>query len=70
MLDQITSDYADSLFKLRQREGIKVILPVWHSISANEVVQFSPMLAGRVAANSRAGVDVVVRQLRQAVGRH
>jgi hypothetical protein len=48
--------------------GIKVILPVWHSISANEVAHCSPMLAGRFAADSNAGIDVVVRQLRQAMG--
>jgi hypothetical protein len=48
--------------------GLKVILPVWHSINANEVAQFSPMLAGRLAANSNAGLDVVVRQLREAMG--
>jgi len=48
--------------------GIKVILPVWHSISAHEVAHYSPMLAGRFAANSNAGIDVVVRQLRQAMG--
>ncbi len=47
--------------------GVKVILPVWHSISANEVVQYSPMLAGRFAANSNSGIDAVVRQLRQAM---
>jgi hypothetical protein len=48
--------------------GIKVILPVWHSISANEVAQYSPILAGRLAANSNAGIHVVVGQLRQAMG--
>jgi hypothetical protein len=48
--------------------GVKVILPVWHSISASEVAQHSPMLAGRFAANSIEGIDMVVRQLRQAMG--
>jgi hypothetical protein len=48
--------------------GLKVILPVWHNITASEVTQYSPMLTGRLAANSNAGVDVVVRQLRYAMG--
>jgi hypothetical protein len=48
--------------------GVKVILPVWHNISANEVAQYSPMLAGRFAANSNSGIHVVVRELRQAIG--
>jgi hypothetical protein len=48
--------------------GLKVILPVWHSITAGEVAQYSPMLAGRFAANSNADLNVVVRQLRDAMG--
>jgi len=52
----------------REVEGVKVILPVWHRISAEDVRQYSPMLAGRFAANSSAGSDVVVRQLREAMG--
>lgn len=58
----------DGLFT-REVEGVKVILPIWHNISAEEVRQHSPMLAGRVAANSSAGLDVVMRQLREAMGR-
>jgi hypothetical protein len=48
--------------------GVKVILPVWHNISAEEVRRASPMLAGRVAAKSSDGLGVVVRQLREAMG--
>jgi|SRR5579872_3102046 len=48
--------------------GVKVILPVWHSINVNEVSHYSPLLAGRLAANSRDGINVVVQQLRQAMG--
>jgi TIR domain len=48
--------------------GFKVILPVWHNITAPEVARYSPMLTGRLAANSNAGLDIVVRQLREAMG--
>lgn len=48
--------------------GTKVILPVWHNISASEVRAKSPMLAGLLAANSGDGVPVVVQQLRKAMG--
>lgn len=48
--------------------GTKVILPVWHNISFEEVSQNSPMLAGRVAAKSCEGLETVVRQLRKAMG--
>ena len=47
--------------------GVKVILPVWHNINAIEIAQYSPMLAGRFAANSDKGIDVVVSQLRRAM---
>jgi hypothetical protein len=52
----------------REVEGVKVILPVWHKITASEVRVYSPMLAGKFAANSSAGLEVVVRQLREAMG--
>src|SRR5687768_3162039 len=44
---------------LLQREvnGRKVILPVWHNISRDEVAAASPMLADRMAARWTDGVD-------------
>lgn len=48
--------------------GVKVILPVWHKISLDDVRRNSPMLAGVVAAKSSDGLDTVVRQLRDAMG--
>jgi hypothetical protein len=52
----------------RQVEGVKVVLPVWHRISAAEVRRYSPILAGLVAANSDLGLERVVEQLREAMG--
>ncbi len=48
--------------------GTKVILPVWHKISMEEVRGKSPMLAGLVATKSDEGLEVVVRKLREAMG--
>jgi hypothetical protein len=56
----------DGLFT-REVEGVKVILPIWHNITAEEVRRYSPILAGRLAANSKAGLDMVVRQLKEAM---
>ncbi len=47
--------------------GIKVILPVWHQISFDEVKRYSPMLSGRFAAKSSDGLEVVVQKLRSAM---
>jgi hypothetical protein len=48
--------------------GTKVILPVWHNISLEEIRYNSPILSGRVAAKSNEGLHTVVRQLREAMG--
>ncbi len=49
--------------------GVKVILPVWHNVTRDEVVKHSPTLAGRLAARSQDGLEKVVRQLREAMGK-
>ena len=44
--------------------GAKVILPVWHELSHDEVLRYSPILAGVIAAKSSDGIGAVVTQLR------
>ena len=51
----------------REIEGVKVILPVWHRIDVAEVRRHSPMLAGRLATQSKSGVAQVVADLLQAI---
>ncbi|MBK7128287.1 MAG: TIR domain-containing protein [Crocinitomicaceae bacterium] len=41
----------DGLFA-REIDGNKVILPIWHKISKNEVLRYSPMIADMVALNT------------------
>ena len=36
----------------REMNGHKVILPIWHKISKDEVLQFSPTLADKIALNT------------------
>jgi hypothetical protein len=55
----------DGLYS-KEVAGVKVILPVWHNITADEVRNYSPLLAGRLAATGTVGSMVV--QLRQAMG--
>jgi len=48
----------------RELEGHKVILPVWHNITRNDVLQFSPSLADKVAVVSRGRTSkAVAREL-------
>ena len=51
----------------RETGGAKVILPVWHNIDAAAVQTFSPVLAGRVATSSSKGLNLVIKDLMQAI---
>jgi TIR domain len=51
----------------REVGGVKVILPVWHGITAEQLRACSPMLADRVAANSAHGLDHVIAEIARAV---
>jgi hypothetical protein len=57
----------DSIFTREIIEKQRVILPIWHEISAREVYQFSPILADRVATQWSLGVEEVARKLLQAI---
>jgi len=41
----------------------KVILPIWHGISKNEVKKYSPLLADKIAVSSSEGLEYVLREL-------
>ena len=51
----------------REVGGSKVILPVWHNITAEELRTLSPMLADRIATLSSNGINRVVDDLTQAI---
>ena len=45
----------------------KVILPVWHGISRNDVQRYSPLLADRMAVSSENGVGFVINEIVRVV---
>ena len=51
----------------RERDGTKVILPVWLDVEYKDVANYSPLLADRVAAKAKDGLDRVVTELRTAM---
>ena len=51
----------------RERNGHKVILPIWHEISYEEILQASPILAGRLASDSKKGLDQVIEDILAAI---
>jgi TIR domain len=57
----------DSIFTRELVERKKVILPVWHDVTADDVYKYSPILADRVAAQWSDGVDETARKLFVAI---
>ena len=51
----------------REFDGAKVILPVWHNISAERIRTYSPTLADRLATRSSDGLHRVVNDLADAI---
>jgi hypothetical protein len=49
----------------KEMNGTKVILPIWHKITKDEVLQFSPTLADKVALNTSIhSIDDIIKILR------
>ena len=52
----------------REMSGHKMILPIWHKVTKDEVIRFSPTLADKVALNSSTnGIDEIAAQLAEVV---
>lgn len=63
---QVAQEELDGLSTL-ERDGRKVILPVWLDVDFNYVSSRSPTLANRVAANAADSMAKVVRDLLEAI---
>lgn len=57
----------DSIFTRELVEKQRVILPIWHDVSAEDVYRYSPILADRVGAQWTVGVEEVARKLLAAI---
>lgn len=52
----------------KEMNGIKVILPIWHKVMKDEVMQYSPTLADKVALNaSLLSIDEIANELKQLI---
>ena len=53
----------------RQMTGEQVILPVWHRITMDEIIEWAPSLAGIISMSSATqGMDVIVERIVAKVG--
>jgi hypothetical protein len=57
----------DSIFTREVIQEQNVILPVWHNVSKEEVYEYSPSLADRVALNWNKGVEEVASKLKYEI---
>lgn len=52
----------------REELDRRIILPIWHEITAAEVKRFSPILADRVGVQSSIGIEAVAKELIVSIG--
>jgi TIR domain len=57
----------EALLQREADEGVKIILPVWHQVTAEEVRKHSKMLATKKAAIMSKGVTAVVEEIVGAI---
>lgn len=52
----------------KEMDGRKMILPIWHKVTKNEVMKFSPTLADKVALNSSIhSIEEIAQQIADVV---
>ncbi|MFN8572354.1 MAG: toll/interleukin-1 receptor domain-containing protein [Gemmatimonadaceae bacterium] len=47
--------------------GLKIILPVWHQIEKQSLSAYSPILADRLACDTRSGIQFIAKQLTEVI---
>lgn len=53
----------------KEIDGNKVILPIWHGVTREDVIKYSPTLADKVAADSsRMDVKTMAREIAKVLG--
>ena len=57
----------DGLVEREMRGNDKIILPLWHGVTHDHVMQYSPALAGRKAASSQRGIREVVNEILEVI---
>ena len=57
----------NGLYAMATNTSNKIILPVWHNITKEEVLSYSPMLADIVALRTDIGIDVIGEELEKEI---
>jgi hypothetical protein len=59
----------DGLAAVESTRKKKVILPIWHEVTLQEVAEWSPTLAGKIAIRSSEGVPTIVNSIVRSLNR-
>lgn len=51
----------------REASGKKTVLPIWHKITRDQVTQFSPLLADRLAVTSELTIPDIIKEIEKAI---
>lgn len=58
----------DGILRKEANSGIQTILPIWHNLTADEVIKYSLSLSGRLAMNtSKDTIDKIVDNVKRLV---
>lgn len=64
------TDYElNGLVARQNSNGQKIILPIWHNITIEEVREYSPSLSDIVAGNSSSGIETITINIIKAINR-
>src|SRR5271165_3811981 len=53
----------DALIEREMTGNDKVLLPIWHGVARQDIMKYSPALAGRKAVSSSDGISKVVKEI-------
>lgn len=59
----------DALVARETATGEKAILPIWHELDRDTLMQYSPALSDRLAGRSEDGIDVLVSEILRVLSR-
>jgi hypothetical protein len=62
-----TREELDGVTAIEISRKKKALLPIWHNLDFDDVVGYSPSLAGKFAIKSSAGMDSIMNSITQAI---
>ena len=69
-LDKNWTKYELNSLVAKEVEGKKVILPIWHNVSKQDILNYSPMLADKLALSTDSmAVDEIAKKLCKALAK-